>query len=281
MVSNNVFESFYLNIKLEDEDAKLPVRAHSSDAGMDVFATKDYTIEPRSDCLMPLGWSCEFPDGYSLIVKEKSGRAVKNKLDVGACIDGNTKIVTDAGMLKAKDITNKRRLLTYNKNLNIYIFKKCDGFRVTGTKKTLKLTFMNGRTLVCSEDHKLFTVNFDWVTAKDLKDQSLITAEGITELKFKEFDGIKEVYSTNVEDNHNYISAGGFINHNCVIDSSYRGIVHVHLFNNSDKTVHIKKHEKIAQMIVVPVWCGSPKKVETLDINTDRATGGFGSTGLK
>lgn len=279
-MDSNIFKDFYLNIKLEDEDAKLPIRAHNTDAGMDVFATENYTILPGKDCLMPLGWKCEFPEGYALIVKEKSGRAVKDKLDVGACIDGNTLVLTQDGLIPAKEVTEPTMVLSYLLEKSVYMFKKCDGFRVSNKTETLKLTFMDGSILRCSKDHKLFT-NKGWVKAEDINSELVITLAGNTELKYKEFDGIKEVYSTNVEDYHNYVSEGGFVNHNCVIDSSYRGIVHVHLFNNGSEPVFIEKGQKVAQMVVVPIWNGNPKQVNKLDENTSRGAGGFGSTGLK
>ena len=64
-----------------------------------------------------------------------------------------------------------------------------------------------------------------------------------------------------------------------VIDAGYRGEIHVHLFNHSDLNVVIKKGEKIAQLILVPIWAGQPVEVDELD-NTERGDGGFGSSGL-
>ena len=75
-----------MKIKILDDRAIVPVRAHRSDAGMDVFALEDVYIPPQYDYLFPLGWACEIPEGWVLIVKEKSGRAVKDKFDVGACV---------------------------------------------------------------------------------------------------------------------------------------------------------------------------------------------------
>ena len=65
-----------------------------------------------------------------------------------------------------------------------------------------------------------------------------------------------------------------------VIDAGYRGEIHVHLFNHSDVNVIIKKGEKIAQLILVPIWAGQPVEVEELD-STERGDGGFGSSGVK
>lgn len=143
-----MFKDFYLNIMLE-KDGYMPTRAHDTDAGLDVYAPMDVVIDSRSDWLIPLNWRCEFPSGYVLMVKEKSGRAVKDKLFTGACC----------------------------------------------------------------------------------------------------------------------------------IDSSYRGIVHVHLFNYSDISVIINRGEKIAQMLVYPCWSGEPIQVDKLS-DTERGEGGFGSTTL-
>lgn len=83
---DDVFKNFYLKIKLVHPNAKIPTRATNGDAGMDVYAPLNYTILPYRDLLIPLGWKCEFPKGYAMIFKEKSGRATKDKLDIGASL---------------------------------------------------------------------------------------------------------------------------------------------------------------------------------------------------
>jgi len=64
-----------------------------------------------------------------------------------------------------------------------------------------------------------------------------------------------------------------------VIDPGYRGVVHAHLFNNSSLKAYFKAGEKIVQGVVMPVWTGIPTKVEKVDNDSERGTGGFGSTG--
>ena len=64
-----------------------------------------------------------------------------------------------------------------------------------------------------------------------------------------------------------------------LIDSDYRGTVHIHLFNNSDVDVDIKKGDKISQLVMREVWMGEPEEVESIDTNTTRSDKGFGSTG--
>jgi len=65
-----------------------------------------------------------------------------------------------------------------------------------------------------------------------------------------------------------------------VIDSGYRGEIHVHLFNHSDEDVVIPAGEKIAQLILMKIWTGQAAEVDELE-NSQRGTGGFGSSGLK
>jgi dUTP pyrophosphatase len=72
------------------QTAKLPVRAHDTDAGMDLFFCPSYnslqTIRPRESVLLSTGLKIEVPFGYMLEIKNKSGIASKRNLVVGACV---------------------------------------------------------------------------------------------------------------------------------------------------------------------------------------------------
>lgn len=63
-----------------------------------------------------------------------------------------------------------------------------------------------------------------------------------------------------------------------VIDFDYRGEVKVGLANDSDKDFEVKAGDRIAQFIVLPYPRVELEEVEELS-DTDRGTGGFGSTG--
>lgn len=67
---------------------------------------------------------------------------------------------------------------------------------------------------------------------------------------------------------------------NCVgvIDSDYRGEIIVGLHNSSTESYTIKAGERIAQLVVVPIFLPEVVEVETLD-ETKRGENGFGSTG--
>lgn len=139
-----------MKVKRLHPDAILPSRAHDTDAGLDVYSLDSLCIFAQGDAIIRTGFSMSLPDGWVAIVKEKSGRATKDKLTLGAC----------------------------------------------------------------------------------------------------------------------------------VIDSGYRGEVLIHLFNNNTELdIEIEAGQKIAQLVVLPCWCGQPEEVETLD-ETERGEGKFGSTGL-
>ncbi len=63
-----------------------------------------------------------------------------------------------------------------------------------------------------------------------------------------------------------------------VIDSDYRGEIHVGLRNSSKIPYTVRPGERIAQLIVMPVCLPEVEEAEELS-QTQRGTGGFGSTG--
>ena len=63
-----------------------------------------------------------------------------------------------------------------------------------------------------------------------------------------------------------------------VIDSDYRGEIIVALHNHGSEPQTVAHAERIAQMVITPVMTVEYDLVDDLD-DTDRGTGGFGSTG--
>lgn len=63
------------------------------------------------------------------------------------------------------------------------------------------------------------------------------------------------------------------------IDSAYRGEVGIILHNTSTTPYEIKTGDKIAQLVISPVPMIKWKEVATISDDTDRSTGGFGSSG--
>lgn len=63
------------------------------------------------------------------------------------------------------------------------------------------------------------------------------------------------------------------------IDADYRGEVKVLLINHGEAPFTINRGERIAQMIIAPIFQSEFKRVDELS-ETVRGAGGFGSTGV-
>ena len=68
------------------------------------------------------------------------------------------------------------------------------------------------------------------------------------------------------------------------IDADYRGEVKVILINHSNEDFVIENSDRIAQGVIATVTANAIvdlKRVDSIDENTERGAGGFGSTGTK
>lgn len=64
-----------------------------------------------------------------------------------------------------------------------------------------------------------------------------------------------------------------------LIDEPYRGEIMVKLYNHGEDSYQVNAGDKISQLVIVPVLYESVERVESLDMDTDRGSAGFGSTG--
>lgn len=72
--------------KLRDS-AIVPRRAHLDDAGIDLFADKDYVVGSRTLIAIPLGVAFEIPFGYVGLIWDKSSIGSKNIKTLGGVVD--------------------------------------------------------------------------------------------------------------------------------------------------------------------------------------------------
>ena len=88
-----------IKVKRLTETAKLPVRAHDTDSGADIFANNaTYVINPGERMLIGTGIAATVGPGYDIQFVDKSGLAWKNGITVlGGLIDeayrGELKVV--------------------------------------------------------------------------------------------------------------------------------------------------------------------------------------------
>ncbi len=70
-------------------EAKLPVRAHADDAGLDLFAVENCSIPPYGQDLIPTGIRLAIPNGYVGLIWDKSGLASQGFTTMGGVIDAS------------------------------------------------------------------------------------------------------------------------------------------------------------------------------------------------
>lgn len=79
-------------IELCHPNAKLPAYAHENDAGADVYAVEDTTIQVGETALIPTGLKMAIPKGWMVSVRPRSGLSLKTGLRIAnapGTIDAN------------------------------------------------------------------------------------------------------------------------------------------------------------------------------------------------
>jgi len=93
-------------------DAVLPVKAHKTDSGFDLFANEDITIAPGQTKIISTGIAIHLPEGYEAQVRPRSGVTSRTKLrvqlgtidndytgDIGIIVDNTTEDTTSENLL--------------------------------------------------------------------------------------------------------------------------------------------------------------------------------------
>ena len=71
-----------IGFKKVHNKARLPEKAHLSDAGFDVYAVEDTVLKPFTPTLVKTGLIPNIPEGYEIQVRPRSGLALKNGVTV-------------------------------------------------------------------------------------------------------------------------------------------------------------------------------------------------------
>lgn len=126
-------------------------------------------------------WSAAFP-----------ALATGGKAIINSCISGNTKIITNNGLLRVKDICPKSKGgvdLYYVSNLKVLThtgeWKRIVASVNKGKLETWEIKTRFGTTLKCTPDHKLYTIE-GWKSVRDIvsnNDEVILYKTGISEIK--------------------------------------------------------------------------------------------------
>jgi dUTP pyrophosphatase len=71
-----------LEVKQLDPELPLPRYAHEGDAGLDLVAAEDASLQPGERIALPTGIAVAIPRGFAGLVLPRSGRALKEGLGV-------------------------------------------------------------------------------------------------------------------------------------------------------------------------------------------------------
>ncbi len=102
-----------VEIKLLNENAKIPQKMSTGAAGYDIFAADDFFIGPNARTLVKSGISVAIPLGFYGRIAPKSGLAFKSGLDVLA------------GVIDS-DYSGEIGVILYNTSQELYIGKRGD-----------------------------------------------------------------------------------------------------------------------------------------------------------
>lgn len=126
-------------------------------------------------------WAAAFP------TLSTGGAAIVN-----SCVTGNTKIITDKGLIKVKNLCPKKFGavdLSYVSNLKVLThkgeWKRIIASVNKGKLETWKIQTKYGTTLNCTPNHKLYTLH-GWMSVKDIiekKEKVILYKTGLSELQ--------------------------------------------------------------------------------------------------
>lgn len=77
-----------MKIKL-DQGAIMPTRAHTWDAGLDLYAREDGILHPCDNAVFDTGVHIQIPEGFVGLVKSRSGLMVKHHILTDGTIDAH------------------------------------------------------------------------------------------------------------------------------------------------------------------------------------------------
>ena len=89
-----------IQIKQLSESATLPTRAHTTDSGLDLYASEDTLVTYTHASVIPTGIAVNIPPGYEGQIRPRSGKSSKTNLrvilgTVDATYNGELGVIAD------------------------------------------------------------------------------------------------------------------------------------------------------------------------------------------
>ena len=110
-----------MKVKL-DEDAFMPVRAHETDAGLDLMSPVDAIIPPEGSTVIDTGVHIELPYGTVGMLKSKSGLNIKHGIVSEGVIDEG---YTGSIAVKLYNLSNHRYRVERGDKITQLVIVEC------------------------------------------------------------------------------------------------------------------------------------------------------------
>lgn len=110
-----------------DAGAKMPEKAHTADAGYDLFGRDFCIISPGSSAVLDTGVHVQIPDGYVGFLQSKSGLNVNHSITSEGVIDSGY-----TGSIRVKLYNNGKDMYQFfpGDKLSQIVFLKCEDFEL-------------------------------------------------------------------------------------------------------------------------------------------------------
>jgi dUTP pyrophosphatase len=82
-----MFKNFYFHVELVHPKAKMPTRAYSGDAGLDLYSVETAVLWPGKQAKIGVGIKTEFPEGYYAQIFDRGSMAAKGLVTIAGVID--------------------------------------------------------------------------------------------------------------------------------------------------------------------------------------------------
>ena len=320
MSSDSQGPSPRMQVKRLSENASIPTRGSPFSAGFDLASSEATIIKAGERGLVKTDLSIACPEGTYARIAPRSGLAVKKFIDVGAgVVDadyrgpvgvvlfnfGTEEFKVEKGDRIAQLILEKVSMVDAVEVEELTDTERgSGGFGSTGVsdgpevkkkrtvsplpsppssgnvsnefdKDVLQVKRLSGESVIPTRGSP-FSAGYDLSSAEDMvikandkgivkTDLSIACPEG-TYARIAPRSGLAV---------KKFIDVGAG-----VVDADYRGPVGVVLFNFGTEDFAIKKGDRIAQLILEKISMADAVEVDELT-NTERGSGGFGSTGVK
>ena len=148
--------------------------------------------------------------------------------EVHRCLDRDTLVQTDKGLIKIKDIVDKRcyKVATRLDNGEIDYVLPANYFRNPNPVIITELQIQcfdksNIQRIYCTHNHKFLLADNTYEEAQFLQGKELINGNKVLNISIRQYDDY--VYDIEIPDTHNYILDGNIVVHNCKDSTSLQG----------------------------------------------------------